>query len=430
MQKKIVEGMVEGTREYAERYCTENGTWWANPDVNSSSGWTNYTRCLKDGQNLNSHAMLAHHLVLLYTVGYSVSLASLIVAVIIMLYWRRLHCKSNTLHINLFLAFILRASMSFMKDRLFVAGLGLPQDVRQGSTHKLVFIQEGSHWECKTLYSLFMFAISASQTWMLMEGLYLYLLIHKTMATERLGVRPYVILGWALPWTFLIPWIVVKYNFENLYCWNIQKNPAYFWIMKGPWTAIVVFGKFVLVLIPLFGIMYIVLNVAFPSEVNSDGYNVVYLYVEMGYNSFQGFILALLFCFLNDEVHTELKRSWHQQRSRRQNSKILKQSWVKQNSRSSGCVPSPGQGRHVLDHPRLARGGSLLASDAHVRSSFHGFAGRGRPGLAKTLSLQTGPPLATSTVGERPRQDIPLQQTDGAGSARQHYVVITSKLNG
>ncbi|GFR83494.1 secretin receptor-like [Elysia marginata] len=86
--------------------------------------------------------------------------------------------------------------MSFMKDRLFVAGLGLPQDVRQGTGHKLVFIEEGSHWECKTLYTLFMFAISASQTWMLMEGLYLYLLIHKTMVTERLGVRPYILLGW------------------------------------------------------------------------------------------------------------------------------------------------------------------------------------------------------------------------------------------
>lgn len=47
------------------------------------------------------------------------------------------------------------------------------------------------------------------------------------------------------------------------------------------------FGKFILVLIPLFGIMYIVLNVAFPSEVQGRGYNVVYLYIEMGYNSFQ-----------------------------------------------------------------------------------------------------------------------------------------------
>ncbi|CAG5116980.1 unnamed protein product, partial [Candidula unifasciata] len=289
----------------------------------------------------------------------------------------RLHCKSITLHINLFLAFILRASISFMKDRLLVNGLGLPQDVKHNGGG-LEFILEGTHWECRTLFVMLMFAISASQTWMLMEGLYLYLLIHKTMATERLGVNPYVIVGWALPWTFLIPWIVVKSNFENTYCWNMQEDPAYFWILKGPWTAIVFinffffldiirvlmtrvrdsqrhagrsqyrkFGKFILVLIPLFGIMYIVLNVAFPSEVQGRGYNVIYLYVEMGYNSFQGFILALLFCFLNEDVHTEIRRSWQRHKFRRQNSNIFRssrpQSSWHRTSKSSGISQTANQ---------------------------------------------------------------------------------------
>ena len=48
------------------------------------------------------------------------------------------------------------------------------------------------------------------------------------------------------------------------------------------------FAKFILVLIPLFGIMYIVLFIAFPAHhVDSGEFNVVYLYIEMGYNSFQ-----------------------------------------------------------------------------------------------------------------------------------------------
>ena len=68
----------------------------------------------------------------------------------------------------------------------------------------LLLFLSPQHWECKMLYSLFMFAISASQTWMLMEGLYLYLLIHKTMATERLGVRPYILLGWGESHTYLL----------------------------------------------------------------------------------------------------------------------------------------------------------------------------------------------------------------------------------
>ena len=55
---------------------------------------------------------------------------------------RRLQCKSNTMHINLFLAFIMRASLAFLKDRLFVGHLGLPQDI----THvngRMEFVQEG-----------------------------------------------------------------------------------------------------------------------------------------------------------------------------------------------------------------------------------------------------------------------------------------------
>ncbi|GFR83500.1 parathyroid hormone/parathyroid hormone-related peptide receptor [Elysia marginata] len=249
----------------------------------------------------------------------------------------------------------------------------------------------------------------------------------------------------------------------------MQKKLAYFWIMKGPWTAIVVinfiffldivrvlmmrvkdnrrhagrsqyrkFGKFVLVLIPLFGIMYIVLNVAFPSEVNADGYNVVYLYVEMGYNSFQGFILALLFCFLNEDVHSELRRSWHQHRSRRYNSKMLKQSWIKHGSRSSAHAPSPGQGRVVGGHASVKAGGDATGCNGFRNSSissrpFHSCKDRSRN--PKTLSDQNGLCLASSPAGDRSkstslRMSSSSPQATTAAAARQHYVVINGKLDG
>ncbi|XP_070210736.1 secretin receptor-like [Littorina saxatilis] len=346
------------SHEFAVRTCHSDGTWEQHRDPTKNRSWTNYTACFDPPNNIdiNYHTEQADKLTLLYTVGYSVSLATLVIAMFIMLYCRRLQCKSNTMHINLFLAFIMRASLSFLKDRLFVGHLGLAKDI----THvngRMEFIEEGLHWECRLITVLFMFAISATQTWILMEGLYLYMLIHRTIITERYGVRPYMLIGWTIPWVIVIPWIIVKYLFENTFCWNMQENEGYFWMLKGPWIATVLinffffldifrvlfmrvrsnhrhvgsskyrkFAKFILVLIPLFGIMYIVLFVAFPSEVDDGEFNVVYLYIEMGYNSFQGFILALLFCFLNEDVHSELRRMWRRHRSRREDSKYLNRS--------------------------------------------------------------------------------------------------------
>jgi len=61
------------------------------------------------------------------------------IAVTYILFYRRLHCKSNSLHINLFMAFILRSVLSLLKHVLFVEGLGLEKDVTRLSTNQLVF---------------------------------------------------------------------------------------------------------------------------------------------------------------------------------------------------------------------------------------------------------------------------------------------------
>ncbi|XP_067650091.1 parathyroid hormone/parathyroid hormone-related peptide receptor-like [Haliotis asinina] len=340
---------------YAERTCTENGTWWINPDINKT--WTNFSQC-SPILNLENHEHDANRLELLYRVGYGVSLGSLIIAVIIMLCCRRLNSKSNTLHINLFFAFILRASISFMKGALFVSEVGLEKDVRQKEDGTLEFIEEGTHWECRLIVTIFMYSICVSQLWIFMEGLYLHNLIYRTLSTERRGVKPYIFLGWLLPFTFLIPWVVVKYALDNHFCWTVTKRKELFWMIHGPLlaTAVINFiffldilrvlctrvrasarhmgrtkyrrlAKFVLVLIPLFGVLFIAFHVAFPIRFKNK-FDLTHLYIEMTYNSFQGFILSLLFCFLNEEVHAEIKRMWYRRKSRRGDSVALTKSFV------------------------------------------------------------------------------------------------------
>lgn len=60
------------------------------------------------------------------------------------MFFRRIHCKSNSLHINLFIAFILRASISFIKECLFVHGLGLKGDVDISVDGAITFNDEGT----------------------------------------------------------------------------------------------------------------------------------------------------------------------------------------------------------------------------------------------------------------------------------------------
>ncbi|XP_041366993.1 parathyroid hormone/parathyroid hormone-related peptide receptor-like [Gigantopelta aegis] len=375
--------------EKATKYCTENGTWEYKTcmgDTCENHTWTNFSLCSRSSIDLQFHTATAEKLWIVYTTGYSVSLAALTVAVVIMFCCKGLRCKSNILHINLFLSFILRALVSFVKDFSFVGNVGLQSDVRRRDDGTLEFIESGPHWECKILFSVFNYTISASLMWIFIEGLYLHMLIYRPLSTERRGVRFYIVLGWVLPMPFLIAWVIVKYLWENSYCWNIQLKSEYFWILKAPGVAVILLNffffldilrilflrartnqrhitgrkkyrklaKFILVLMPLFGVMYIVFYVAFPTEFRHEDYNVAYLYMEMGYNSFQGFVLALLFCFLNEEVHSELKRIWYRHQSRRTDMATLNRSfgrpssWKKSSSRCSISPPLDRRHQHRL----------------------------------------------------------------------------------
>lgn len=66
-----------------------------------------------------------------------------------------------------------------------------------------------------------------------------------------------------------------------------------------------------LVLIPLFGVHYTILLIFHQLAVaNNDLAEVIWLYVETLFSSCQGCIVACLYCFLNDEVHQEIRRLW------------------------------------------------------------------------------------------------------------------------
>uniref|UniRef100_A0A674BL66 Adenylate cyclase activating polypeptide 1a (pituitary) receptor type I n=1 Tax=Salmo trutta TaxID=8032 RepID=A0A674BL66_SALTR len=267
----------------------------------------------------------------LYTVGYSSSLVSLTTAMTLLCRFRKLHCTRNYIHMNLFFSFMLRAVSVFIKDWVLYA----QEDENHCFTHTV---------ECKAVMVLFHYCVMSNYFWLFIEGLYLFTLLVQTFFPERRYFYWYTVVGWGTPTICVTIWATLRLHFDDTSCWDTNNTTALWWVIKGP-TVVCIMINFVLfvgiivilvqklqspdirgnessiylrlarstlLLIPLFGIHYTVF--AFSPEDVSKNERLVF---ELGLGSFQGFVVAVLYCFLNGEVQSEIKRKWHSWRRNR-----------------------------------------------------------------------------------------------------------------
>ncbi|KAH0627648.1 hypothetical protein JD844_003683 [Phrynosoma platyrhinos] len=293
------------------RNCTEKG--WTEPFPHY------YDACgFIESENMSDYNQDYYYLSVkaLYTVGYSTSLVSLTTAMVILCRFRKLHCTRNFIHMNLFVSFILRAISVFIKDGVLYA--------EQDSNHCFV-----STVECKAVMVFFHYCVMSNYFWLFIEGLYLFTLLVETFFPERRYFYWYTIIGWGTPTICVTVWAVLRLHFDDVGCWDINGNTALWWVIKGPVVASIMINfllfvgiiiilvqklqspdiggnessiylrlaRSTLLLIPLFGIHYTVF--AFYPENVSKRERLVF---ELGLGSFQGFVVAVLYCFLNGEV--------------------------------------------------------------------------------------------------------------------------------
>ncbi|XP_028833593.1 vasoactive intestinal polypeptide receptor isoform X2 [Denticeps clupeoides] len=255
-----------------------------------------------------------------YTIGHTVSLISLIVAIIILCNFRKLHCTRNYIHIHLFLSFIVKAVAVLVKDMVLFDD----EECKSESVG------------CKAAVVFFQYGVMASFFWLLVEGLYLHALLAVSFFSEKKYFWWYILIGWGVPATFITAWSITKAYLNDVGCWDLIDDDLW-WIIKTPilMTVLVTFILFIciirilqqkincrdigrnesnqysrlakstLLLIPLFGINYIIF--AFIPE---DMGRIVRLVFDLILGSFQGFVVAVLYCFLNGEVQSEIKRKW------------------------------------------------------------------------------------------------------------------------
>ncbi|XP_036940603.1 vasoactive intestinal polypeptide receptor 1-like [Acanthopagrus latus] len=301
---------------FVYRNCTVGGWSEMYPPYEEACDFSDYSEPETETSYLSTFRRV-------YTVGYATSLISLITAIVVFTAFRKFRCTRNYIHINLFSSFVLRASAVFIKDTVLFADENLD--------HCSV-----STTACKSAVAFFQFSILANYFWLLVEGMYLQTLLALTFVSQRKYFWWYILIGWGLPSTVLILWVLTRFFYDDTGCWDDTETVAIWWIIKGPITAsllvnIVIFinvirilvqklkssvmggnndtghfmrlAKSTLFLIPLFGMHYTVF--AFLPENTGVAAR---LYIELGLGSFQGFVVALLYCFMNGEVQTELRR--------------------------------------------------------------------------------------------------------------------------
>ncbi|XP_034513094.1 parathyroid hormone/parathyroid hormone-related peptide receptor [Ailuropoda melanoleuca] len=268
---------------HAYRRCDHNGSWELVPGHNRT--WANYSECVKFLTNETREREVFDRLGMIYTVGYSVSLASLTVAVLILAYF--------------------------------------------------------SPAGCRVAVTFFLYFLATNYYWILVEGLYLHSLIFMAFFSEKKYLWGFTVFGWGLPAIFVAVWVSVRATLANTGCWDLSSGNKK-WIIQVPILASIVLNfilfinivrvlatklretnagrcdtrqqyrkllKSTLVLMPLFGVHYIVFMATPYTEVSGTLWQ-VQMHYEMLFNSFQGFFVAIIYCFCNGEVQAEIKKSW------------------------------------------------------------------------------------------------------------------------
>nr|XP_040032644.1 secretin receptor isoform X3 [Gasterosteus aculeatus aculeatus] len=147
-----------------------------------------------------------------------------------------------------------------------------------------------------------------------------------------------------LPLTVIVSWGCAKYFYEDEGCWETRTHEWIWWILRVPVLLTISMNFFfflgilrILVsklrmpdaqrnefcqyktlikstffLVALFGLHYI-LFVFLPVEVSSSVFK-IWTFAELALSSTQGFVVAVLYCFMNGEVQQEIQRRWRRWR--------------------------------------------------------------------------------------------------------------------
>ncbi|KAJ7305742.1 hypothetical protein JRQ81_010108 [Phrynocephalus forsythii] len=191
--EQVKHGMVK-------RKCGLDGHWEL---LNGTEIWRDLSQC-EEEMRAEVQAEGFYHLMVgfqtLYTVGYSLSLLTLVLALLILTVFRKLRCTRNYIHANLFASFGLRALSIIVKDALL----------------EKTWRKENATIGCRIAQVMMHYCVLANHYWFLVEAVYLYKLLIGAVFSEKNYYTLYLYLGWGTPVAFMVPWMMAKYLNENM----------------------------------------------------------------------------------------------------------------------------------------------------------------------------------------------------------------------
>lgn len=321
------QGVIYDVTNNATRYCDVTGIWDKTDYGNCHHIPSSNKTCNELDFDLRCSAYATS---IIYYIGYTVSLVALILAVIVFLNFKDLRCLRNTIHINLFLTYIIS---------IFLWILTLTLQMFMGP----------NNLACIFLAIFLHYFVLTNFFWMMVEGLYLYMLVVQTFSGDNIRFNLYAIIGWGFPSIFVGFWAVFKAFSSTESSKQIELECSWMresqldWIIQAPACIVLIINliflirimfvlitklrsantietrqyrkasKALLVLIPLLGITYLIV-IAGPNEgLESHIFAVLRAFLL----SIQGFSVALFYCFLNSEVRQALKHRFNRWRDSR-----------------------------------------------------------------------------------------------------------------
>ncbi|KAM4537692.1 secretin receptor isoform 1-T1 [Fundulus diaphanus] len=308
------------------RNCTTNG--WTDLLIpyEDACGYTFNESLHFLGEPSDSHLYYSY-VKTMYTIGYTLSLITLTIAITIFCLFRKLHCTRNYIHIQLFISFILRAIFIFIRDSLLF-------------TDEELYHCESYPVACKIVLMFSNYSILANYSWLLVEGHFLFTLVSRSFFSLKKHLAWYILLSWGVPFIIIVCWGCAKYAYEDEGCWETKKLKWIWLILQVPVLLTICVNllfflgilrilisklrmpdahrsefsqymkliKSTFFLVALFGLHFI-LFVFLPVEVSSSVIK-IWMFAELLLSSTQGFMVAVLYCFMTGEVQQEFKRRW------------------------------------------------------------------------------------------------------------------------